>query len=122
MMGRRRKGELAQHVADRRRREDEAPRLQAEVPQLARLSLAVGERPAGVLDPGAGHIRRVVVDSAAALFLVPCTAGGCQGGAHDLTSVVMRELRRGATHFEGDTSCDGCACVLTHVGTAEYRG
>jgi hypothetical protein len=33
----------------------------------------------------------------------------------------MRELHRGAVHFEGDTGCDACGCVLSLVGTAEYR-
>jgi hypothetical protein len=121
MNNRNRRKELAQHVVERRRREDEAPRLLAEVPSLTRLSLAVQERAENGSGLGGGHIRRVVVEHAAALFEVPCSAGGCDGGVHDLTSGVMRELRRGTARFEDDTGCDRCGCVLHHLASAEYR-
>jgi hypothetical protein len=121
MSQRRKRGEVAQNVADRRRREDDAPRLQVEVPRLARLSLSLGERGAGGRDPGSAHIRRVVMESAAALFLVPCSAPGCPSGAHDLTTAIMPELLGGSTRFEGETGCDACGCVMSHLGDAEYR-
>ena len=121
MISRSRRKELAQHVADRRRREDEAPRLLAEVPALARLSLTVEERAENGFSLGSGHIRRIVVETAAARFEVPCSAGSCDGGVHNLTSGVMRELHRASTLFEGDTGCDRCGCVLHHVAKAEYR-
>ena len=35
------------------------------------------------------------MESTAALFVVPCSASGCPSGAHDLTSAIMPELRRG---------------------------
>jgi hypothetical protein len=121
MISRNRRKELAQHVLERRRREDEAPRLRAEVPALARLSLAVEERTDGGPCAGTGHIRRFVVEHAAALFEVPCGANACDGGVHDLTAGVMRELRRGTTRFEGGADCDRCKCFLSYVGSAEYR-
>jgi hypothetical protein len=121
MINRSRRRELAQHLADRRRREDEAPRLLAEVPALSRLSLAVEERAESGFAIGSSHTRRVVVEHAAARFEVPCSAGGCDGGVHDLTSGVMLELHRGSARFESDTRCDRCGCVLHHVATAEYR-
>jgi hypothetical protein len=121
MISRNKRRELAQHVVDRRRREDGAPRLLAEVPALVRLSLAVEERAGGVPCAGAGHTRRIVVEQAAALFEVPCGASSCDGGMHDLTAPVMRELRRGAKGFEGSADCDRCACSLRYVGSAEYR-
>ena len=121
MIGRNKRKELPQHVVDRRRREDEAPRLLAEVPSLTRLSLAVEERAESGFSLGSGHIRRIVVEHAAARFEVPCSAGNCDGGVHDLTSGVMRELRRGTVRFEGDTSCDRCGCVLHHAASAEHR-
>jgi hypothetical protein len=121
MLNRKRRAEVAQQFADRRRREDEAPRLHDEVPRLAILALTIDEHRPGGVAPSAGHIRRVVVDRAPALFVVPCSAPGCEGGVHDLTYAVMRELRLGAVHFEGESGCDGCECVLRHVGTAEYR-
>ncbi|MFT3773459.1 MAG: hypothetical protein QM820_49415 [Minicystis sp.] len=121
MLSRKRRTEAAQISADRRRREDEAPRLHDEVPQLVSLSLTVDERRPGIGSSGTGHIRRVVVERAPALFVMPCSAPGCEGGVHDLTSTVMRDLRRGATRFEGDTGCDSCACELHHGATAAYR-
>jgi hypothetical protein len=121
MIRRGKRGEVPQNVADRRRREDDAPRLQVEVPRLARLSLSLGERGASGHDPASAHIRRVVVESTAALFVVPCSAPGCPSGAHDLTSTIMPELRHGSTRFEGETACDACGCVMSHVGNAEYR-
>lgn len=120
MLSRRRRSEIAQEFADRRRREDEAPRLSEEVPRLANLALTVDERRPGI-PPSAGHIRRVVVARAPALFVVRCSAPGCESGIHDLTSSVMRELRRGAVSFEGDSGCNECACTLCHVAVAEYR-
>jgi hypothetical protein len=92
-----------------------------EIPRLARLSLSLGERGEGGSTPGSAHIRRVVVESTAAIFLMPCGAPGCPSGAHDITAAVMPELRRGSTRFEGETGCDACGCVLSHVGSAEYR-
>jgi len=121
MLSRSRRRELAQHVADRRRREDEAPRLLAEVPALTRLSFAVAERAESGFTIGSGHTRRIVVEHAAARFEVPCSAGGCDGGVHDLTSGVMHELHRGSARFESDIRCDRCGCVLHHVAVAEYR-
>ncbi len=120
-MIRRRRQEVAEHVADRRRREDEAPRLIDEFPDLTRLSLSLVERPLAGHDLGAGHIRRVVVESASAVFLLPCAAPGCEAGLHDLTPAVLAELRKRATRFEGSSACVACGCVLSHVGTAEYR-
>jgi hypothetical protein len=120
VLSRRRGRELAEHTAARRRREDEAPRLTAEVPTLATLSLTIEERRAGgiIISP---HIRRVVVETAPAIFIVPCGASGCAQGMHDLTYAVVRELRSGATQFSGETSCDGCDCVMRHAGNATYR-
>ncbi|APR74719.1 Hypothetical protein A7982_00065 [Minicystis rosea] len=120
MLSHKRKSERAQQAADRRRREDEAPRLRAEVPNLTRLSLVIVERTAGGVGSGPEHIRRIVVERASALFVVPCSASGCNGGVHDITPLVLRELRRNAARFEGETGCDGCGCVLSHVGSAEY--
>jgi hypothetical protein len=120
MHGRNRRKELAQNVVERRRREDEAPRLSAEVPSLARLSLAIDERGEAGFALAPGHVRRVIVERAAALFELSCAAGGCDGGAHDATSAIMRELRRGSQRFEGEVSCDRCKCVVRYVASAEY--
>jgi hypothetical protein len=121
MLTRRRRAEIAQEFADRRRKEDDAPRLQDEVPQLLNLALTIEERRPGLGSHGAAHIRRIVVDRAPALFVMRCTAPGCESGVHDFTHSVMRELRRGLTSFEGEAGCDGCACQLFHTAKAEYR-
>lgn len=127
MLNRRRMGEAQQITADRRRREDEAPRLRDEVPHLVTLGLEIDEGRAGRELAGATHIRRIVVEHAPALFVVPCGGSDCKGGAHDITHVIMRALRQGQTRFEGESACDGstnaaaCPCVVRYVGTATYK-
>jgi len=127
MLNRRRFGLAAQRFAERRQREDEAPRLQAEIPRLESLKLEVGEHRAGGAVAEAPHIRRVVVDNAPALFVLPCGDGSCKDGGHDVTSSVMRSLRQGETHFEGEDICNGtvgtaqCSRVLRYVATATYK-
>jgi hypothetical protein len=121
MMGRRHRDEVAQLVAQRRRREDEAPRLAAEVPRLASLHLEIDERRPGAVLAGGAHVRRIVVERAPALFVMRCGGPECSEGVHDLTGAVMRSLHTGAARFEGECGCDGCACVLRYVGVAAYR-
>src|SRR6266849_2479094 len=76
----RRNSVAAQRFAERRRREEDAPRLCDQVPNLVSLKLEIEER-SGVT--GVKHIRRVVVDRAPALFLVPCGDSKCADGEHD---------------------------------------
>ena len=121
MMGRRQRAEVAQFAADRRRREDEAPRLAAEVPRLVSLHLEIGEQRPGTALAGAAHVRRIVVERAPALFVMRCGSADCSEGVHDLTGSVMRALHQGTVRFEGESGCDGCACVLKYVGVATYR-
>jgi hypothetical protein len=123
MMPFRRNSPAAQRFAERRRREDEAPHLRNQVPALCGLELTIEER------SGAGatkHIRRFMVDSAPALFLVACGDPRCLGGEHDLTTDIMRALRASKTSFEGSDDCMGnigssaCLRVLHFSGTAQY--
>ena len=125
MMNQRRNNPAAERFAERRVREDEAPRLSAQAPDLADLRLAIAER------AGTGvtkHVRRVLVDRAPALFLVPCGDPRCVDGGHDLTNAVMRALRGRETAFDGDDACSGslgpsaCQRVLHFDATASYRG
>jgi hypothetical protein len=124
----RRNEEAAQRFAERRRREDESPRLQAEIADLEALKLEVEERRAGISNPGASHVRRIVVARAPALFILPCHDSQCKEGGHDVTHSIMRALRARETRFEGDDTCSGsvgsssCQCVLHYVATASYRG
>lgn len=123
MMNRRKHSIEARRFADRRLREDEAPKLHDEIPTLKSLVLVFEER------SGAGankYTRRVVVERAPALFLMQCGDPRCVDGEHDLTAAVMRELRNGKTTFHGSDECGGsigtapCARVLHFDATAEY--
>jgi hypothetical protein len=123
----RRNPEAQQRAAERRRREDDAVRLQAEVPALESLRLQLEERRAGEVIPETAHIRRIVVESGPALFLVPCGDSTCREGGHDLTAQLMERLRGGQRQFEGEDACRGqtalgaCPRVLRYTATATYR-
>jgi hypothetical protein len=114
----------AERFAERRKREDEAPRLRQEVPNLTRLQLNIEER-TGV--GGSTHTRRIVIDAAPALFLVPCGDPRCVDGGHDLTTRVMQSLRSRERLFHGEDLCSGsvgpgaCCRVLHFDAIAEYR-
>ncbi len=115
---------MAQRFAERREREDGAPRLCREAPDLVELRLEIEER------SGAGatkHTRRILVDRAPALFLVPCGDPRCTSGGHDITTTVMQALRAHAKGFTGEDRCSGslgpseCAREIHFEGVAEYR-
>jgi hypothetical protein len=119
----RRNSEAAMRFADRRRREDEAPKLLVQVPGLTRLELEIEERSGA---GGTKHIRRFALDNAPALFLVACGDPRCLDGEHDLTMDVMRALRARQESFHGSDDCAGaigsspCARVVHFEGTAQY--
>jgi hypothetical protein len=119
--------EAAQRFTDRRRREDEAPRLNVQVPNLATLRLEVEERRATAVTEEAKHVRLVVVDNAPALFFIPCGDPECRDGGHDATSRILRELNGGAKSFIVEDACRGtvgnaeCARVMRVLATATYR-
>ena len=121
----RRLGEAAQRAEERRARENEAPRLLAAVPRLRSLSIFIEDRSdRSVAQPK--HVRRVVVESAPALFLIGCSDTNCKDGGHDVTDLVMRALLRGETSFQGEDRCYGalgpssCTRVLHFDASAEY--
>jgi hypothetical protein len=125
MMSDRRNDIRALRFAERRRREDDAPKLCSEMPTLRNLRLAIAER------HGAGefkHVRPILVDRAPALFLVPCGDPRCVDGGHDLTAAVLRALRAGETSFQGSDGCSGslgssvCLRVIHFDCTAEFLG
>jgi hypothetical protein len=124
MMNIRRNNPRALRSADRRLREDGAPRLRDEVPSLVRLQLDISDRSADA--EGSEHSRRVVVETAPALFLVPCGDPRCTGSEHDLTTLVMTALRSKQTTFHGEDRCGGlvgagpCSRVLRLDGFAAY--
>ena len=123
-----RRGDAAERYAERRRREEEAPRLVAVVPTLESLRLDIEEHRAGGTLSEAAHVRRIVVERAPALFVLPCHDGACKGGGHDITHEVMRSLREKSERFTGESPCNGsvgsseCRRVLRYVATATYKG
>ena len=123
---RRRFDERAVRSAQRREREDAAPRLLATIPGVESLHIEVREQRAGHPVAEAAYVRRVVVASAPALFVVPCSDPTCDG-AHELTGRILTELRRGAARIEGEDECLGtagsapCRRVLHWACVAAYR-
>jgi hypothetical protein len=126
MHGFKRTTEANQRSADRKRREDEAPRLKAQHPDLLSLAIAFADGERG-MPSGSDHVRRVVVETAPMLFDIACTNRACRDGGHDLTSEIGSALRGRETRFEGSDPCRGsvgsatCSNVLTYVATATYR-
>jgi len=123
----RRHTDAAARFEARRQREQEAPRLLTEVPSLEGLRIEIEERRSGSTVAEANHIRRVVIESAPALFIINCGDRDCHDGGHDVTYTVMSSLRRGAARFEGEDVCHGnvrtttCGRVIRYVGIATYR-
>ena len=123
----RKNGEAAQRFAERRRLEDEAPRLSTEVPSLETLRLEIEERTSGSVVAAPTHIRHIIVNRAPALFLIPCGDPRCRDGGHDVTHRMIRALRGGETRFDGEDTCAGslgsghCGRVLHYVAIAKYR-
>ena len=126
MLNHRRSSEAAQRATERRQREDDAARLSTEVPRLSSLRLEIEERRAGGVLTGGAHIRRIVVERAPALFVIPCSDRSCKEGGHDITSKVMVALREGQARFQGEHTCNGqlgnipCDSVLKYTGIASY--
>jgi hypothetical protein len=113
----------AQRSAERRKSEDEAPRLAAEVPALRSARIEIVEQvPTG----STKHVKLVVVARAPALFRIPCGYPTCQDGGHDITSALMSAFRRRLTTSSGDSSCNGmsgtaqCSRRIHYTVTAEY--
>jgi hypothetical protein len=122
----RRYSEAAERFAERRRREDEAPRLHARVPGLVSLRLEVEERRSTSTVVESRHVRHIV-DSAPALFVLPCSDPVCKDGGHDVTGAMLRGLLSGAQRFEVEDSCSGdigtahCGRILKVIALATYR-
>jgi hypothetical protein len=119
--------EASQQAAERRQREDRAPRLKAEVPTLDTLQLELEEMRQGASVPETVHKKHVAVAHAPALFDLPCLDTTCMGGGHDVTHQVLAALRSKSTKFHGEHACNGttrtapCTRVLRYSGVATYR-
>jgi len=121
----RRLGEAAQRAEERRARENLAPRLLTVVPRLRSLSIFIEDCSAGSV-ARLKHVRRVVVESAPALFWIGCSESNCKDGGHDVTDLVVGALLRGETSFQGEDRCygalgpSGCTRVMHFDASAEY--
>jgi hypothetical protein len=118
----------AQRMAERRERENNAPRLHDEIPALVSLRLQIEDHDGSefsVTQPK--YARTIMVPTAPALFLIPCTHPDCIDGGHDVTGTVMRALRGGQLSFSGDDACHGnvgsnsCSRTMHYVGAATYE-
>ena len=120
--------EVARRTAERRQREDEAPRLAETIPALQGLRLEVLEHSSSISRPEHTHVRHVVVASAPALFIMPCHDTQCKDGGHDLTHEILAALRRRNARFDGQDACRGtvgsagCSRILGYVAVATYQG
>jgi hypothetical protein len=123
----RRNLEAQQRAAARRQREDDAPRLRDKAPRLESLKLEVDEVRGADAVAGASHIRRVVVEHAPALFVIPCSDRDCKEGGHDVTEPILESLTAEQTSFEGRHACAGqvgaapCGLTMRYRATATYR-
>jgi hypothetical protein len=110
---------------ERRRREDDAPRISTLFPDLLGLKISVEERSTTATPK---YIRRIVVTSAPALFLLPCSDPHCSDGGHDVTQEMMNALRAQKSAFNGTHECNGtigatpCRRVIWFNAEAEFKG
>jgi len=122
----RRQSATAQRFAERRQREDSAPRLSSEVPALVSLCLEIEESSDATTVSRPKHLRRIVVERAPALFLVPCGDPRCTDGGHDVTSAIMSALHKRQPAFSGEDKCNGylgtspCTRILRYDAIAQY--
>jgi hypothetical protein len=120
--------ELERQERNNRRSEREraAGTLLGKVPSLTRLDIAFHEKSSGVCADDTRYVRRVVIESAPALFEVSCCGPQCEDGGYDVTREMLRALSSSSLHFEGEQACRGrrgpgdCGRVLTFVATATY--
>ena len=118
--------EASNRFNERRKREDEAPRLKDVVPNLVSLRLDVEEHRESAALSGTKHVRHIVVDRAPALFVLGCTDSGCRDGGHDVTGGMLHHLRSGDIEFTLDDACHGsvgtaaCGRIVRLVATAAY--
>jgi hypothetical protein len=118
--------DAARRSQERREREDAAVRLHDAVPGLTSLSLELQE--VSGEDVIVKYVRRVVLERAPALFVIPCTDPACEDGGHDVTAPILRALRGARTQFDGEHACDGhighgeCKRVLRYMGIAGFSG
>lgn len=121
-----RRGEAAERNAERRRREDEAPRLKDVVPELLTCRIDFAEGRADATTAEVSHTRHLVVARAPALLVIPCSDPSCRDGGHDISAPLLRGLRERRVDVRGDDTCNGdvgavhCGRILRFTATATY--
>lgn len=119
--------EASRRFSERREREDHAPRLIAEVPDLEVLDLVLDERRADAEKADTSHTRRIVIAAAPAYFQSNCSDTNCLDGGHEYTRQIMQPLRERSPRFEGEHTCLGnvgnrtCGRILHFIATARFR-
>jgi hypothetical protein len=113
----------ARRSQERRKVEDDAPRLAAEIPALRTARIQVVEHvPTG----SNRYVKHVVVARAPALFILSCGDPSCQEGGYDITRTLMNAFRRQLASCEGTDTCCGmsgsaqCGRSITYQLSAEY--
>jgi hypothetical protein len=110
----------AERSRERRKAEDDAPRLAAEFPLLRVARIEI------VDSGGTKYARHVVVARSPALFIIPCGDPACKDGGHDITNEVMHAFRVRLETAVGESSCGGtvgsaqCRRSIQFTLTAEY--
>ena len=121
-----RRTDAMERFAERRRREDAAPRLRDTVPRLRACRIDFEETRADVTSASVAHTRRLVVERAPALFIIPCSDPSCKDGGHDISANLLRGLRDGAAQIRGEDTCHGyvggasCGRILKFTAFADY--
>jgi len=109
MWSRDRNNEAAKRAADRRQRENDAPRLLETAQGLKSLFIELQESDQRSAEPTSRYIRRIVLATAPALFFFPCGDPKCRGGGHDVTDAVLTGLRGHQPRTQGENLCTGVA-------------
>jgi hypothetical protein len=93
--------------AERVERETDVPRLLSQTPDLRSLYIEISESNRQDSMPSVPYIKRFVLESALALFWVPCGDPRCDGGGHDITHEVLAGLKSKQLRIEGEDFCNG---------------
>lgn len=102
-------------LQERRRRENEAPRLKLVVPRLVELKFKMFSMQGEHIVAGTEYMKLVPVLHASAHFEIPCSDPRCKDGGHDISYEILRALKGGEPELEGEDACRGV------TGSAECR-
>lgn len=103
----------------------ESPRIRDVVPRLLSVRLELSER-RGEGQVECAYIKRIAIEHAPAVFMIPCGEPRCKHGSYDLTRPILSALQRQESRIEATDTCMGdvgtsqCGRVLHCVAVAEY--